>query len=98
MKYGNKIIIPLIIIIKIIKINNNDEGLIEYKLKHIKIVKKIKLINWFIGLNEILNKNKFIKKINIINEFIINKKLINKIFIFLKNSFKKIIILVIIDY
>ena len=40
-KYENKIIIPLIIIIKIIKIYNNDEGLKEYKLKHIKIVKKI---------------------------------------------------------
>lgn len=74
MKYENKIIIPLIIIIKIIKIYNNNEGLIEYKLKDKKIVKKIKLINWFIGLDEILNKNKFIKKINIKNEFIISKK------------------------
>ena len=45
MKYENKIIIPLIIIIKIIKIYNNNEGLIEYKLKDKKIVKKIKLIN-----------------------------------------------------
>ena len=70
MKYENKIIIPLIIIIKIIKIYNNNEGLIEYKLKDKKIVKKIKLINWFIGLD----KNKFIKKINIKNEFIISKK------------------------
>lgn len=74
MKYENKIITPLIIIIKIIKIYNNNEGLIEYKLKDKKIVKKIKLINWFIGLDEILNKNKFIKKINIKNEFIISKK------------------------
>ena len=35
-----------------------------------KIIKKIKIIDWFNGLKEILD-NKFIKNIKIMNEFII---------------------------